>query len=530
MAIEKWELYLDESGEFEDHRLRSDWNPSLAGGLLCTEGAVTAARAEKLCGGQNLHANENRSEDEMTRNFGILRTLRQDSHCRFVFFENTEHLMIVNGDTTYLNIVAEGIVRLLRDLAAEKKAQEIEMKVCVAWRKDVERLKSDGVSVYINEQEYEARLQERMVFAMGGTAIPNARYSLSFSSARRDSRLMLADLICNYYQTRAARTKFTPAQRDELSTKLFDAITLYPVFEESTVRMARRLMAEDNIGDAMVVMASAKSKMPALAGALAARLLSMSARERELHFRRVSLQIGVYADKRLFEEGRRFAERYRERLLAPMLAYSDMAEEIGRWMFDTDFYLLTMADHMGDAKGCELYGQRCRENIGIVMQGWEQLDYYFSFCIRENNVLMGRFDFEGVLKRTARLEGIAVECHTLADLVREDMGIESDMRSVSIGKLMGQRVEAYANLLGGHPEWLEDALRASDQALSAFRLPEDCHRQVQYRAALYLRVNQPKKALAILAGVSDVGEDIVGICEKYLKEAEEKPAAARSFD
>ena len=147
MATETWELYLDESGEFEDRRVRGNWNPSLVGGLLCAEGAVTAGRAEKLCGGQRLHANEDRTDEATARNFDILRTLRQDERCRFVLFENTERLMIVNGDITYLNIVAEGIVRLLRDLAAAKKEQAIALKVCVALRNNVERMKAEGVSI-----------------------------------------------------------------------------------------------------------------------------------------------------------------------------------------------------------------------------------------------------------------------------------------------------------------------------------------------------------------------------------------------
>ena len=110
------------------------------------------------------------------------------------------------------------------------------------------------------------------------------------------------------------------------------------------------------------------------------------------------------------------------------------------------------------------------------------------------------------------------------------MDIETEMRSISIGKLMGQKVEAYANLLGQRPDVLKEALKASDLALNLFRAPEDSQRQLQYRAVLYLCVHRTEVVLAALTGIRDVDAEIEGICEAYLKEAEQKPAAARAFD
>ena len=65
-------------------------------------------------------------------------------------------------------------------------------------------------------------------------------------------------------------------------------------------------------------------------------------------------------------------------------------------------------------------------------------------------------------------------------------------------------------------------MKASDLALNLFRAPEDRQRQLQYRAVLYLCVHRTEVALAALTGIRDVDAEIEGICEAYLKEAEQK--------
>ena len=530
MIAEKWELFLDESGEFKDDTLRRDFNPSLVGGVLCRAGTVTEAQANEWFGGQRAHATEEKSAEAQARNFNILRKLKQLG-CRFVVFENTEHLMIVNGDITYLNILAEGIVKLLVDLSAAS-ASQVHLAIKIATRNNVAQKDARGVIVDLEPEEYVSRLNERIILAIGDKAVPGAAWEVSFARATKDGHLKLADVVCNYYLTRNAPLRFSVEERAELANSLFKDVTLYSVFEDSTVRMARRLMAEGQFGEVMGLIASARRETKKLENVrtdLFVRLKRMSAKERDFYFRYVSLKLGIYVDRRNFSEGRPFAENYRNRILCPLLDDESMGDIVHRWMFDTDFYLMTMADHMGDARGCEYYRESTQDNLSIVLQGWEQLDYYYTYRIREINVMMGRFDFDGVLETAKSLEAFIREAQALGDLVRDEAHLPDPQSSVSYGKVRGQSVEAYVNLLGKRPELLEKALVASDEALDEFRTEEDRVRQYQYRAEIYVRVKQPEKALAALTR-EEVGEgNFSEVCKTYLNKAFESVMTAREF-
>ena len=522
MRIETWDLFLDESGEFRDDPRQTNMNPSLVGGVLMPAGTVDLEKAKELFEGRKSHANEDHSPEEKARLFKVLRALRQlPGH--FVFFQNTERLMIVDPDVTYLNILAEGIARLLRDRARWTTADSVKLRVKIALRNDTLRKADGNASVDIPVEMYRQRLRERIILAMGAERLPNAEYEiLPLASAKQDFQLMLADVTCNYFLTRKSRGKFTEEERSELKDSLFDEYISYSVFEEATARYLGRLMAENSYGDVMTGIASTESlsnETKKTRSTLFERLKQLSAKERDLYFRQVSLKIGVYEGNGDFDEGRRFAENYRARVLEPLAKEPRLGDAARRWMFDTDFYLLTMADHQGDAKGCEAYDRRCHENLGIVLQGWEQMDYYHLFCVREINVRMGQFDFEGVLASAKGLEEFLAEARTLSELVRDAANLQAPQRSATLGKVKGQCVQAYANLLGRRPELLDAALAASDQALKEFGETEDRLRQYQYRAQLFVRVHQPEGALAALIQNGAIGDDVSELCRSYLAQA-----------
>ncbi len=531
MLTEKWDLFLDESGEFKDGKLKSGLNPSLVGGLLCRSGAVSEKAAAALFDNCESHVTEE-FEERRKDYFRILRSLRQED-CRFVIFENTERLMIVNGDITYLNILAEGISKLLRDLITKTQADQVFLNVKIATRLNVTQKETAGVRVDIQSVEYEERLQEHIIFALGQGALTHAQWSIAFGSAKHDYQLMLADLICNFYLTRCAPSKFSPEERGELANSIFAGCVYYSVFEETTVQMAKRMMAEERLGEAMILVASAKSMTAQIQNVcrdIHECLREMSVLQCDYCFQSVSLQIGIFADKRVFEEGRAFAEHYRERILEPVRTDEKLEKHAKRWLFDTDFYLLTLADHMGDMRGCEICRQRCHENLPYIMRGWEQMDYYFTFRIRELNIMMGRFDFEGVLREAKKLEPVFEEAKALSALVREEGNFTDEQTSVSLGKVKGQCVEAYSNLLGRRPELLAEAIAASDASLSEFTEEGDRVRQYQYRAELYVQVRQPEKAIAALMQTQIPGDNVTEICQEYIGKAFAKRIGACEFD
>ena len=105
-------LYLDESGNFEaDGNFRD--NPSLAGGVLAYGQPITMEDANRICGGQEIHCCEMPANQFVATAFPILIQLKSLG-CDMVIFENRERLEVVDGDTTYLNIISEGVIQLLQ--------------------------------------------------------------------------------------------------------------------------------------------------------------------------------------------------------------------------------------------------------------------------------------------------------------------------------------------------------------------------------------------------------------------------------
>ena len=186
----RFELYIDESGSFED-AASSDFHPkeaSLVGGILVDAGYLSESKVESLLP-QHIHSCE---QDSKGREICLaaLETVKSEG-ARFVIFENKERISIINGDTTYLNIISEGLVRLLSDLALEYPEQEMSVDVTVALRKNV----SAGRGI-ISTQEYRKRLEEKLLLAAHRENKKFCEYSLTFEDARTFRRLDFADIVC----------------------------------------------------------------------------------------------------------------------------------------------------------------------------------------------------------------------------------------------------------------------------------------------------------------------------------------------
>ncbi len=527
MSKVSFDLYLDESGDFENDAVNKNHAPSLVGGLLMPTSTASDDYFERLIPNKT-HAMETYDKE---RFFSILNQLLADGG-QFVIFSNEERLNIVNGDTTYLNILAEGIVKLLRNLRV--KYEEFELHVLVAARQAISYKQDmgygDNENVRIEQEQYFQRLDEKIILAMGHDHIPGAEWSLQFASATRVKKLMTADIICNTYLTRKARQKFTAEDRQYIAS-LFENQIIYPVFENGGVTYVKRLFIEERYGEVLYHLSSA----PNLTGLteLRRQLFSILARTDEKvqdsYFSYVSLQIGQYNNSRDFLEGIDFAEGYKKNVLVPLQQFlteqtelqgtENLNKRIRYWTFDTDFFILTMADHMGNTAKCAEYLQRCRQNIEAINHSWEHIDYYFNFCIRELMCLMGQFDFKAVLDKSEKLVNIFTETKELFSLIGAYDGLDAKPKSELLGKINGIRLQAYTNLLHENPMFLEDALAASDAALAEFTSPSDIARQYQYRCLLMIEAGKPQEALACLLQSCNISMDTPNALKMFINAA-----------
>ena len=505
----QFELYLDESGDFNEgtpgHTVRQE--PSMVGGILCRPGWMKTDRLNKLFRGK-IHA----CSGYQKRFLDILQDAK-NAGCSFVVFENTERIRIVDTNITYANIISEGLVHLFRDLAIEYP-DGVNIKVVIAQRQ--QELK-----------EYRNRIQEKIIMALGRESIPGVTYQLEISDARTDKRLYYADIICNTWLTQKRiktdssgmkQFKFTAEEQSQIA-RMFESKWIYSVFEDATTKYIKQLVLEHHYGEAMqqICTLPRPSGLTAVRNKVIAAIEKADSYEQDMWFSQVSLVIGQYNRRRLYREGIRFAENYVRFFLSTFSNEGHLGQILPFWCFDTDYYLLTMYDHLGNTAKCQEYLTTCRNNIDTVSRSWEHIDYYFSFCIRELNVMMGRFEFQEALQKAKELAGIFTEAQDLFSMIKTYGGKEQPIRSELLGKVYGIQLEAMINLLRENPGLFDEALKTSDKAIGEFTDQRDISRQYQYRCLLMTEARHPDEAYDALlkaAGVrkmTDLAETITAM-------------------
>lgn len=518
MSQISFDVFIDESGDFETESLSGFSSPSLVGGLLIPSGKISEAYLNMLVPGA-FHAMENYDKEKF---FCILKKLRADKG-HFIIFRNEERLNVVNGDMTYLNVLSEGFVQLIRNLKIMYPDDNIILNALIAYRQAVSfkrflygEEEAKEQKVRINQDQYYARLDEKMIIAMGRNQIQGVKLNTSFAGALQDKRLMLADIICNTFFSKSSRKKFTDEDRQLIDT-LYEERFIYSVFENATVGNLKRLFIESRYGEMLYQICI----LPSLAGVLSLRnhllkrIANESYKERDIYFSYMSLQISQYNNFRLFKEGIKLAENYKKYVLMPLRAYAlpnvseaeqiAYSKQVAFWMFDADFYILTMYDHLGNPVKCAEYLDLCRSNISAVNQAWEHVDYYLTYCIRELNCLIGQFEFKKVIERTDQLLKILQDAKELFSLIGVYDNTGTEAKSELLGKVYGVRLEAFLNLISEKPEYFSKALEASDAAIAEFSLPEDLRRQYQYRCQLMVEARMVEESIESL--IRSFGEE-----------------------
>lgn len=527
MSIINYDLYIDESGDFEDqssHNRKNGTAPSLVGGLLCPSPAINQKFLDSIP--EHIHATESYLKEEY---FTLLRNMKIIGG-KFVIFENTERIQVVNGDITYLNIISEGIVKLLQQLAVNHPDDKINLNILVARRVNVEMKQATQGAIIdiLPEKEYIRRLEEKLIIAMGRNQVSGVSHTICLASARKEKRLMLADLICNTYFTQkkqyrdTLKSKFTKEEQAEIAELFLDAY-IFPVFDNATVGYINRLFIEGRYEE-MLFQICALSKLSGvtrLKNKLVERISKLSYNEQKSIFSSISLQIRQFNSKRLFEAGIQFAENYKAYILKPLYElsggkYTNLGQELSFWTFDTNFYVLTMYDHLGNVSKCNEYLELCKADIGSICSSWEHIDYYFQYKIRELNCLLGQFRFEEVVEKATQLISVLQDAKDVFNMIGTYEDTEIETSSELLGKVNGVKLEALINLIHQKPELFEEALNTSEAAMDEFVKPQDLQRQWQYRSMLMVEAGKPEEAISCLLKSVDLNPESDLAFEKFL--------------
>lgn len=485
--MKKFNLYIDESGDFNDtrpNRPKPD-ELSMVGGILSGVDALTNAKLAKMFP-YNVHCKDGYNKSYLQ----ILETLVSEG-ARLIVFENTECLKVVNPNYTYMSIISEGLIKLFRDLSIEFP-DGVYVNVVIAQR-------------MLKLSEYRDRIKEKTLIAYGRENITGCKYDISIEDANHDRRLFLADIVCNTYLTRNRSYKFTPDEQLRIA-KIYKPEYIYSVFEDATVAYINRLLLDNHLGEA-ICQISSLSHLKGLSGqrdTIIRRLAKATPAERKYYLEQMSLQLGLCTREQQYAEGIELGKNYMAYFLDQLQKQETAKKEADYWRFDTCFHILTIYDHLGNTQKCEEYLVGCRNNLGILENSWENMGYYFLFRLRELNTLMDLFRFEEVLQKAKEFEEIFEDTNQFFHEIGKKAGFSSDLRSSSLGKVEGIRLQAYINLLSRHPEYYPEALKASDKALAEFENNDDKIRQWCYRSLLMVEAKKPDDALQCMMEIAKV--------------------------
>ena len=258
--MKNYYLYLDESGSFEPQGTPNTGRASIVAGYW-TEKPLSEAEAFALF--QEVRASKETyapisiepfhgMEEYRRANLGdfiedMVRAMF-DRGMKPVVFGEGRYYDIVNSDRTYLNILADGVVKLAMELLAQTE-DDVQLHVLYAWRKAMSEKELSDQKKMIAQEEYKRRIEERM--ALGKSRISRVAQKrlqpidIKEGSARKLHRLMLADLVCT--AVRGGRQKLDAVAREYIREQKNNIL----VIEDDAMEQMRRLFIENRIADAI---------------------------------------------------------------------------------------------------------------------------------------------------------------------------------------------------------------------------------------------------------------------------------------
>lgn len=506
--MKKFQLWLDESGDFLNNDLDPSKNPSLVGGVLITDGAVTTDELKRIyvseSGTNIIHLNE------MKDNVGIfvrnvLRELK-DKIDAFVIFENSERLLNINEDDTYLNVLSQGIIKLYQELTI--KHGDIELEVLIAVR----LANKLNYSEIIDKSEYRKYVKKKILYEDLSDIIDESRLGLSFGSARKDQKLMLSDIVCNAYLT--IDSKKFKGYKEEILETIEKKIYKFSLTERLADTLLKKYVLEENFCNAILLVLTSKSLKNdhERRKIILDRLTSLDSARINLHLDNIINYLNCLVLDQKFEEGKAYLtsiENYLEKELEQRGLDKKLGNAYNKFIFDTKLLLLTIYTHEGDVLSSERIISECNNNIGKYIINFENMNQYFTFKIREGIHRQNIFDFNG---SELEMEKVITTLNDILDVMPMVKGFDAigeNIKSEILMKARGTRL--LANILrlkqvekANVGEFTQALRDESDKIIEGFKSDKDKSMQYQFRSNLECEAGNYEAAVEYL--IKSMGE------------------------
>lgn len=512
-------LYLDESGSFEAPGTPNTGRPSIVAGYL-TEKAMSESEALSLfrkvqesdktyapISINPFHGMEEHHRCVYTFIGDMLRAMVERG-MKIVVFGEGRHHYIVNSDRTYLNILADGVVKLTMELLAQTD-DEVKLHLLYAWRKEMSGSGLGNSHQLIDKKEYARRIEERIELGRSRLSQVNRKRLQPIDpqegDARKLHRLMLADLICT--GLRGGRQKLDAATRAYLAeqkNRIF-------VIEDDAMEQMRRLFIENRIADAIYSWyliyeeGSSEADCKKFHDLLEANLKSMSVRSRKLQYDILVHAMGTLIDSRQFVQAEHLSARLEEDLF-PFLQEIDCSSDM--FYFNKHFYDLTRHTHQGDTAASQREIELCNEILARMPLPLESAGMCTDYRLREIEHLKNTYSYEEALSKLRELEADLTKILAILPYIHPLAKKREDRQSDRLGKVLSSKVQVYSLLLQQGAVYSKEWGTVSDRAFEQFSQEWDKRRHAQYRAALEYWRGEYEEARHFLARSVGLGEEV----------------------
>ncbi len=524
--MKKYQLFLDESGSFIENRNgKKVQNPSVVAGYLTENKECNELWAKNIFKEtKNLnssfskisidpfHGLESFNNPNLTAFVtALLQRLCNNKGIRLVEFKNMKGLDIVNSNTTYLNILTEGIIQLIKELLAGTQ-DEVRLDITYAER--------SGIKI----SEYTERLNERLILQLA--AFPQQtknrfKYTIQWGSAKKKYVLMLADAVCS--AVRGFTNLFSREEKEIIkSLKNRPKGLRYSVLENKAWKNMEELLVDNRLADFVYHWYIRIDDDKAL-------------KEHEDKFKEIVIEkfktsspnfirsqfklLSQIIDSIISERKYKVANIVMDHLFNDFFPILEQAGvEVKRHLFDLHFYRLTTCTHQGAVALGTREMQICDELLKKIEWTYEDLEYLLSYKLRKVEQQKNAFDFRGALETLTRMEKLLKESLLVISMV-DDLGeFTKNIKSKMLGKVLGSKVAVESYLLDEMPVLKGLILQDSDKAIQQFTERADIARQYQTRAMAEYRLGNYENAVKALKEAAGVTDDKLMMLVRRFKE------------
>lgn len=507
--MKKYYVYLDESGDFKSDEVQEKWkNPSMVGGFFWDQKSEKNRKKElihkidHIKQGEN-HATELHGKEKGEKVFSMLHGIKKGvPEVQFVVFQNDIKKKLVDSTNTYLTVLTEGLIQLMKQLVMDN--DPVELHVVAGFRKDTTQVvTSSNTEGYISLEQYKTRLDEKLAVEkakLKNDCFQHCSIYIELSDDKRDSLLILCDYICNFWYTRNTRTFKTQkewnGQRDTIRNILgtyYESRYCFRLFNTEENEHVLRMVQDGCYADALFE-SCAEMLSKDNCELIYNNFVQLKPKQIHRQLENFSEYIG---DLLVFRQSEQLIDKVlknAEKLYVFIQENSGNKYEYLKFYLDIQLYLLAWLNNQNKIKEMEGIFEKIKPDIAKYTIQNLDMDYLIIYYIRWAVYLQEN-------KRYEESRKICEDLEILLGLVEETirnndfLDLQDHIRSEQLGKVLGTKLQAQIALCYNHKESYEAACETSDRAIEQFTYQDDKVRQYQYRAELEAVCGHQEKAL-----------------------------------